>query len=457
MGRFLKLTSYMLIAAIFSVALSGCTKKTTTETSNTIKVWSFESEDAWTPIKEDFEANNEGYTLVYEKQTLDGNYENRVLNSILSGNGPDVWSMPNDWVYRHKDKLVPRPKEDPAVDLDNIFVSSVKQSLSFDDNIYALTPSAQPLVVFYNEEYLNNAIREYDASHPSEENEELREKFHNLYKDGFMQTWTDFAQFINLTTKKDGEKLTRPMAALGSDKLTYSPEILYLLMMQNGTRFLSDDKNLAMLNLPEETPKQTAIIPGKEALTFFTSFADPKSPNYTWNNSFGNDVDAFANGKVGIIFGFDELQSVFAQKYPNFSYEKAAVPQLNTEPEKFVDYAKFNAFGVSNLSPNPEISWSLVDSLTGDYNSDFIAASRLNTSLKSEAVKITMSERMTNNPDQISLATAKSLVKGKFPIEFDNMIRDMVLAINLGVQDPQSALDLVATNITSELLRKESW
>lgn len=457
MGRFLKLTSYVLIAAIFSVALSGCTKKTTTETSNTIKVWSFESEDTWTPIKSNFEENNKGYTLVYEKQTLDGNYENRVLNSILSGDGPDIWSMPNDWVYRHKDKLVPHPQEDPAIELNNYFVPSVKQSVEIDGNIYALTPTAQPLVVFYNEDYLNAAIQEFDDTHSGDSNEEQRRQFHALYEGGFMKTWTDFTKFVELTTKKDGDKIIRPIAAIGTDRLTYSPEILYLLMMQNGTKFLSDEKNLAMLNLPEETPKETASTPGKEALAFFTSFANPQSPNYTWNNSFGNDVDAFANGKVGIIFGFNELQNNFAQKYPNFSYKKAAVPQLTIEAEKFVDYVKFNAFGVSNLSPNQSLAWKLIDSLTQDLNSDFVAASRLNTSAKIDNIDISISERMTDNPERISLATAKSLIKGRFPIEFDNMIKNMILAVNLGVQDPQGALDLAATNITSELLRKENW
>ncbi|MDP1760082.1 MAG: hypothetical protein Q8L01_01320, partial [Candidatus Woesebacteria bacterium] len=131
MKKIIKIISYVLIVVFFSIALSGCTKKTAVDpNANKIIVWSFEDEDVWKGVAKEFEKKNSGYKLVYVKQTLDLKYENRVLNSILSGAGPDVWAMPNDWIYRHKDKLIAMPdKLVKTTDLNGSFVPAISQSV----------------------------------------------------------------------------------------------------------------------------------------------------------------------------------------------------------------------------------------------------------------------------------------------------------------------------------------
>jgi len=456
MKRFIRATSYLLAVAFFSVALSGCTKQSANTSSDKLVVWSFEPADIWTPIKESFEAKNKGYTLEYHQETLDSGYENRVLNSILSGNGPDVWSMPNDWVYRHKDKLTPRPVDGDQVELNDQFVPSIKQSVFFDNNIYALSPTAEPLVIYYNEELANQAVNEYYAAHPGDTNAEKREHVQNLFNQGIPTTWTGFAEAAQIFTKKQGNTIVRSGVAMGTDRITYGIDTLYLLMLQNQTKIFADDLNMSMVNLPVETPKATTETPGERALEFYTSFANPKNANYSWNNSLGNDIDAFAHGKVVMMFGYDELQNTLAQKYPNFSYKKTSVPQINDDYDKFVDYAKFNAFGVSNLSNNPTLAWSLVDSLATDFSGDFAAATRLYTSAKATDYSSNIADRATDNPEKNSLAKAQSLVKGRYPKEIDDLFKDAVFAVNKGAQAPQGALDLIASKIT-DILRKESW
>jgi len=81
MKRFFKISSYVLIAIIFSIALSGCTKtKKEDPKAKEIVVWSFEDEDIWKPVAKAFATKYKGYKLTYKKQVFDSNYENSVLN-----------------------------------------------------------------------------------------------------------------------------------------------------------------------------------------------------------------------------------------------------------------------------------------------------------------------------------------------------------------------------------------
>lgn len=455
MRRFTKAISYLLVASFFAVALSGCSKSSSTSTSKEIKVWSFESEDAWKTIKDDFEKNNSGYTLTYEQQTLDANYENRVLNSMLSGDGPDVWAMPNDWVYRHKDKLVARPTDSKTtINIDD-YVTPVKNSVVFDNNVYALTPSMQALMVYFNPEIFKQTQKDYDNSETIDE--ATRDKANELLNDGTIPTnWTDFTSLAQLLTKKSGGKITLSGAALGTSNLTYSQDILYLLFLQNSTKMVSDSLDQAIFNLPETTPTQTTTTPGEKAITFYTSFADSSNANYTWSDDLGNDIDAFATGKVAMIFGYDEIQDTLAQKYPDFSYKSGAVPQVSTDSTKFVDYAKFNALGVSNVSQNQNLAWEVVDMAAVDYSSDITSTSRLYSASKETNYDVSVNGRI-DKPEKNSLATATTFNKGRYPVEFDKAINSAIFAVNKKTQSAQSAIDLIASNLTTNYFRKTGW
>lgn len=457
MKRFLKVSSYVLAAAFFSVALSGCTKKTATNTNATsVVVWSFEDEDVWKSIKKTFENANKGITLEYAKQTFDSGYENRVLNAMLSGEGPDVWSMPNDWVYRHKEKLIPMPADiAKTTNLDEGFVPSIKESVRIGDQVYALSPSSEPLMIYYNNKLIDKTVQDYRSS-KSTASDAMKQKALEIFKP-IPRTWTDFASAIKLLTKKSGTDITQAGAAIGTDKITNSQDILYLLMLQRQTQILSEDLKLATFSLPSSTASGTGDTPGQKALEFYTSFANPASENYTWNDTLGSDIDAFVSGKVAMIFGYSRLQDTFAQKYPNFhDFRKAFVPQLEIQPDKIVDYARFNAFGVSVTANNPTASWALVKQLTTGSASDYNSASRVVGSGKATSYDISIDNRGSNNPETLELATAKSLVKGRYPEEFDANIRNAIRTVNKGLLSTKDALDLAANNIT-QLLRKTTW
>ena len=448
MKKILKIMSYLLVALVFATTLSGCTKKTAS--GGNIVIWSFEEEDAWKPVIKNFQKNNKNYTVVYKKQKLDSDYENRVLNSIASGAEPDVWAMPNDWVFRHKEKLAPMPEGiAKSVNLDKQYVQSIKESVYINDKTYALSPSVEPLMVYYNPSVFSAASKAYNEANKGDK--EAIKRANDLLT-APPKTWTDFVEASNIISQNGVAGV-----ALGTKEIPYSQDILYLLMLQNETSILSGDSKLATFNLPKTTSTGANDNPGTRALEFYTSFADPNSENFCWDGSLGDAIDAFANGQVGMIFGYSSLQNTLLQKYPSLKYKKAFAPQLSEDAEKITDYAKFTAYGVSKFSKNPNISWNLVMTLVDDTSANsFNSANRLYTSKKAASYDISIKSRTGNNPEKLALATAHYLIKGRYPVEFDSLTNDAVLSVNSGAQSPQSALDLASDKIT-QMLRKEDW
>ena len=451
---------YTAFAVLFSIALSGCSilpkKKSTVDPRTTnLVVWSFENEDVWKPIIKDFEKQNKGYTMVYEKQTFDDSYENRVLNSILATRKPDVWAMPNDWVYRHKDKFYPMPDTMVATTkLSDTYVQSIAQSVLFDNKIYALAPTTDPLIVYYNPNLFNKALDNFtlttkDKTALSRANSLLSEP---------PKIWSDIIAASNLITQKSGNNITLSGIALGTTKIYNSQDILYAMMLQNETKVTSEDYKLATFNLPTNTSTGTNDTPGKRALEFYTSFADPSSPNYSWNDSLGDELQAFADGKVAMIVGYSSLQTQILQRFPglSFTYKKTYLPQVNADNSKIVDFARFTALGVNSISLMPTQAWNLINIAHSSYSESFASNSRLFSSKKASSYDISFTNRTAGNPEKLTLATAKSLIKGRYPVEFDSITKSMIDSLNAKTSDSQTIID-TAANRATELLRKESW
>ncbi|MFA5926696.1 MAG: hypothetical protein WCT32_05695 [Patescibacteria group bacterium] len=465
-GRIAKFSTF---AVIFSIALSGCTlpwsKKAATTAdpdASTIVVWSFEDEDAWKPIAKTFASTYKGYTLKYEKQILDDGYEGRVLNSILSTTKPDLWAMPSDWVYRHKDKLASAGEDKlgeavgkQGFTMNSTFAKSVKQSVMFNDRIYALAPSAEPLMIYYNQGMLDSNLAK--IAQDSKIDQKTRQRAQELSRN-FPTSWTGLSELANLLTEKNGNNIDISGLAIGTSSLRSSQDILYLLMMQNETKILSDDLKLSTFNLPTQTSSGKDDYPGKRALEFYTSFSNPGSSNYTWNDSLGDEVDAFVNGKVAMIFGYSDFQNYILQKYPSskISYKKAPAPQLSEQTDKLTDYAKFMAFGVNRFSKATVMTWRLNYLVATASSSSLNSVNRLYSSQKSTDTDVSLKARTPGNPERISLVTANSLVKGRFPAEFDAIIKNSIDSVNSGRQDSKAAIDLAANDINN-LLRKETW
>lgn len=453
--KFLKVFGTSTLAVAMALTLTGC-GTTTTAKPNSIVIWGFVDEDVFTPIIKDFKTQNKGITVTYVKKTLDGNYEDNALNSILSGQGPDVWAIPNDWVYRHKDKLSAMPATmltSKKIVAKDYFADVVMQNNVFDNQIYGLSPTIDVLQAYYNPTIFDNSRSNINKNLGSN-NSTLASSLSQILNK-FPITWGEFNQIIPYLTTKNGSTITTAGAAIGtSGNVSNAQDLLSLLMLQNQTKMLSDDLSQATINLPVKNAAGADVFSGKNSLDFYTSYANHGAPNYAWNATMPNDVQAFVQGKVAIIFGYSDLAIYLRQVYPNFQFQQALMPQVG-DINNIVDYAHYTSYVVPNASPNTQLAWQFIQSLSTDEASTYRSATKEISSKKVET-EVVLKNRGAGTPSQDQIKTAQSWNKGRYPVDIDAQFKQAIDRVNSSSQNSQASLDTAASNIT-ELLRKKTW
>jgi ABC-type glycerol-3-phosphate transport system substrate-binding protein len=77
----------------------------------------------------------------------------------------------------------------------------------------------------------------------------------------------------------------------------------------------------------------------------------------------GDAIDAFAQGKVAVIFDYSSALATIAAKAPFLNYGVAPMPQP-ANATVAVNYAKYNGLAVSRDSGNITGAWNLIINLT---------------------------------------------------------------------------------------------
>jgi len=461
MKKFIKYFALSLIMISVSVLVSGCSSRTTTtEETRPFVIWGFDDEDYWKPIIKDIKKDLGAIEIEYIKKELNGSYENDALNSILSGMGPDVWAVPNDWVYRHKDKLEPMPEETYASINYESYVNAVEQACLFNGASYCNMAQIDTLVVYFNKKIFDEAREEYVRNNPlpsryfGESDEKynsrpevmaynsLNEKIQSVPKN-----WDNFREAAKILTKKNGNNIVRSGAAIGSTGDSAFTELLYLLILQHGTTMTDPDYQVATFNNPTRSASGDSIVPSKYAFEYLNSFVDPSSKYYSWNNNSGKDADFFAQGKAAMMIGFSSLENYFLQNYPTFEYEKAEIPQINTQEDNPVNYFKSIVFTVPKYSTNDKsISWQI--------------ASRARISAKGYSdVNKPDSEGFSSFSEDINQKqsiTATSWVKGRYPTHVDYLFKNYYDKYSNGTISSEEAINSLSGEITTSL-RKDDW
>ncbi len=271
-------------------------------------------------------------------------YEQELVNAIAAGQGPDIFSIHNDWLPKHADKLAAMP--DALMSLrtyKDTFADVSYSDFVKDSKIYAVPLSTDVLALYYNKDLLNSA----GISQPPMDWDEL---VHDVQK---------------LTKVSQPGSFTRSGIAMGtSTNVNRSVDILSLLMLQNGTKFYTDDFNSATFDEQQNDPSSNEEFnPGSRALMFYTQFANPAKTSYTWNSKSDFSVDSFAQGKVAMMINYYYMQAIIRDKAPTLNWDVTAVPQINQSGLK-VNFANYWGESVSKSSKNSAVAWDFLKFIT---------------------------------------------------------------------------------------------
>lgn len=372
-----KLTGVFLIASL--VILPACREKTPQEKLKTYDgveltyYKMFDDSDVIEPIISEYEAAHPGLKINYRKFDNFDEYQKVVLNEMAEGEGPDIFSMQNNWFFSNYKKLSPMPESFGTPDdfastfVDVAYKDLVRTDQNGYEQVYALPMTVDSLALYYNKAHFEDRLP--DTGRPA-------------------STWEGIKEDVVKLNKEDNsfERFEVAGIAMGrSDNISRGVDILYLLFLQYGVDFYNEDVSEAIF-----AGQQGGITtyPAVESLDLFTSFADENQKHYSWNEVVIDDdasekeVEAFAKGKVSMIAGFaytydDVIKqiNIFKSKGVDTIDLKdikiAPIPQIydpKVSTDKRVTYANYFAEGVSRNSKHPEVAWDFLLELTKKKN-----------------------------------------------------------------------------------------
>lgn len=397
----------------------------------TLEFWNvFEDTDVYQPLIDQFEASRPNVTIVYRKK-LFSSYERDLENAFAPGGGPDIFAIHNTWLPIQKSNIAPIPSlQFTLAQLREDFPDVVQFDFVNEGNIYALPLFVDTLALFYNSAYFENT---------------------NLLSPP--ETWDEFTEYVQiLRTTNDIGKIDLAGAAIGTaGNINRSTDILGLLMLQTGARMTNDSRTRATFDdLVFRDGVQ--FEPGKDALEFYTSFADPVSEFYTWNNNMPNSIDAFSNGDAAMMFSYSYTIPVLRRtnRYLEFAVAPAPHP---TDQQEQISYANYWGLTVSQNSPNVELAWEFILFLLEEENAkEYLQKVERPTSLKKlifwqESV-LAGEGNTTLLPFVDQILSARSWYQGD-STQTERAIMKMIDGVVDGTLEIEEALRSVAQEVTT--------
>lgn len=280
----------------------------------------WEDESVVGPLIQEYQQQNPKVKITYLKQSQQ-DYRERLTNSLAKGTGPDIFRFHNSWVPMFKNELDILPSSVmSAAEYSQTFYPIAASDLTYGTGIVGIPLMYEGLALFVNEDIFSASGKAIPG------------------------TWDELRTVAReMTVKDEAGGIVQAGVALGrTENVDHWPEILGLMMLQNGVRLSTPTGKLA-----------------EDAITFFTIFS---STDGIWDATLPPSTQAFAAGKVAMYIGPSWRAFEIKQQNPNLNFKTVKVPQLaKTNPsEPDVSYATYWADGVWARSVNKTEAWNFL-------------------------------------------------------------------------------------------------
>lgn len=333
---------FMLLIAFGSTLFNGVRK------TITLNVWGVNFTDEQFDIlsKNIKQTSKNRIKFVYTEKTI-ASYEKDLLDSFIHSESPDIFLINNEQLGKFKKLISPISLEDKGYNINNLkkdFPTIIADEAVLKNQLYMIPVSIDSLALYYNQ----NVFDSLSIPNPP-------------------TTWASVLQLIPTLRQLDSyNRISRSPIGMGDGKtITNSSSLLSLLMMQIGSKIINTSEQRVVLT--ERTKVNDEYVsPGTEALAFYCQFSQPNNQSYSWNSSFINDLDAFANNKLAMYIGYFSDRDTIIDKNPNLIFDVSEMPQRSGSDN--VNFGRFWGLTVSSQSKNKTVAWEALQLLTAPTN-----------------------------------------------------------------------------------------
>ncbi len=451
---FKKAATWSILAIILVSITVGCScRKTSPEAALRMQpinltYWGVEdSADAFTKVIAGYKTIHPNVNITYRKFRAE-EYEQALIEAWASDRGPDLYLIPSTWLDKYLRrgyiKELPVKISMPYItakggscqqadtieiksktsltfkDLKNNFVDVISDDAVRNGKIYGLPYSVETLALFYNRDLLNNA----NIPNPAAD-------------------WDEFKNQVKRLTiqNSDGEILQSGVAMGTAENIPYAPDILTLLMLQNGTVMSSGNSSA----FTAAASDNQGYYPGLEALKFYTYFSNPAKEVYTWNAAQPTAFSAFASGKAAYYFGYPSDLNLLRAQAPKLDFGVSEAPQISSLTRRS-NYARYWLNVVSFKTKYTYEAWDFIQFATAAENvKPYLAATNRPTALR--VLISSQLQDLYQAPFAQQVLSAKSWYTGLDYTTVQNTFDQAITAIVNGAVDYTKVLKNAANKI----------
>ena len=318
----------LVIVVVLIFVIKSLLGKTTKTQITEVTWWGlWEDETIIAPLIEEYQTANPNIKITYVKNSPQ-DYRERLTNALAKGTGPDIFRFHNTWVPMFSSELDNVPASViGGGEYAQTFYPVITSDLTSGTGLVGVPLGYDALTLFINEDIFAQAGVEPPT------------------------TWVEMRERALQLTKKENNMIIQAGVALGrTENVDHWPEILGLMMIQNGVSLTNPTGQLA-----------------ENALTFFTLFAKTDG---VWDETLPPSTTAFAGGKLAMYFGPSWRAFNIREQNPDLKFKTVPLPQLPKEDpnEPDVSYATYWAEGVWARSKNKTAAWNFLKFLISKDN-----------------------------------------------------------------------------------------
>lgn len=457
MKRILIVVVILLVLGGAAIALLVLTRPTPPPQPVQLTYWGVWDEPAnFADVIALYRAAHPYISITYKKFRFE-EYEEALLNGWARDEGPDIFSLSAELLRKYEDFITPLPEKTTVSTVENVkklgvfnekkvksvernsltaaelrsqFIDIVSRELIRNNQILAVPFGIDTLVMFVNKDHLNAAA----IPEPP-------------------KTWDEFVRAIPKLTVLDADgNLIRSGVAMGtSGNVARAPDILALLVLQNGAEIVDPTGTSARLQLASAGDPN--YKPGEEAVRFYTDFARPEKIVYSWNALQPPSLDAFAQGKVTFLFGYPYHEPTIKARATNLNYQIAAVPQVI--PQQPVNMANFWVETVSKKSEHANEAWDFVQFVAQpDVVTKYLAKAQRTPVLRSVLTPLVSSPDAATSVLASQALTAKTWYRGYNFAGAEAAITELIDTALSGEKTLTEAMLLTNQKIQQTLLKR---
>lgn len=306
--------------------------------SGKVLIWGTLPKDKISPILDGFTMSNKDLSVFYTQKDP-RTYDRDLIEAFASGETPDIFMLPSDFILKYSNKITPLPYTMyPAETFKRNFIQEAEIYMN-NEGILALPITIDPIVMYYNRDMLQSS----GIANPP------------VY-------WDELKDIIPKIVKKDNAgNISKSALSFGQfSNVNHVKEILSMLLFQISNQIVGIDSTGKPVSVLAYNDVKG--IPPSEVMNFYGGFTDPSNPFYSWNKAMPNSLDAFASGDLLFYFGYSSELPFIQSQNPNLNFDVTIVPQIRNSTK--VTTGNINALALSKLSKNVSASYFVIGQLT---------------------------------------------------------------------------------------------